>query len=300
MPRIDIRVRRVVAGLTAMLLATAGVVAVEAIAAGACSGGVPRDGQSVLARRRLHRSTRARTRCCRTRRPRAPSRPAARPPSHRARGPVHDHPRLRRNGRLRPACSSTAIRRASWSAATAPTSTGILGITSAGTRIPRSWATSRWCERDGPWQAFPRADWLRLNTNRPTSTRRPSSTRRTSSIPGDASPPTGTVGNGSIYTVDTSATAVADYVEANSDASWEEAQSCLDDIADPIGDVGYPVGVAEDVGSRVVLEELSPDQPNIVDYADIAGTALIQFSPRADPGRLEPSGHPRAGRHDRR
>ena len=46
--------------------------------------------------------------------------------------------------------------------------------------------------------------------------------------------------------------------------------------------------MAEDAGSRVVLAPLSADQPNIVDYADIAGTALIQFSPGPTPGVSNP------------
>ena len=168
-------------------------------------------------------------------------------------------------------------------------STGILEITSAGTSEPTRKGDLKMVARQDLWQAFARSDWLRLNLNRVNADQTPLIDATHQDYPADAAPPTGTVGNGSIYTADTSATAVANYVEANRDASWEEAQSCLGDIADPIEGIGYPVEVRADFGDRVVLEPLSADQPNIVDYADIAGAALIQFSPEgAKPGSSNP------------
>ncbi|MDR7110338.1 choice-of-anchor A domain-containing protein [Microbacterium trichothecenolyticum] len=167
-------------------------------------------------------------------------------------------------------------------------STGILAITSAGTTDPALWGDLKMVQRDGGWQAFTRADWLRLNQNPSNVDQTPLIDATHQQYPADAAPPSGAAGDGSIYTANTSATAVADYVEANRDASWEEASSCFDDIADPTTGVGYHVGVAEDAGDRVVLEELSPDQPNIVDYADIAGASLIQFSPGPTPGVSNP------------
>lgn len=167
-------------------------------------------------------------------------------------------------------------------------STGILAITSAGTTDPALWGDLKMVQRDGGWQAFTRADWLRLNQNPSNVDQTPLIDATHQQYPADAAPPAGAVGNGSIYTANTSDTAVADYVEANRDASWEEASSCFDDIADPTTGVGYPVGVAEDAGDRVVLEELSPDQPNVVDYAAIAGASLIQFSPGPTPGVSNP------------
>ncbi|WP_243075801.1 DUF5979 domain-containing protein [Microbacterium sp. SS28] len=169
-----------------------------------------------------------------------------------------------------------------------PASTGILEITSAGTTEPSLLGALKMVERDGPWRAFERSDWLRLNTNPANVDQTPLIDSTHQQYPADSTPPAGAAGNGSIYTADTSPTAVADYVEANADASWEEAQSCLDDIADPIGGIGYPVEVAEDAGDRVVLAPLSEDQPNIVDYADIAGAALIQFSQGPAPGVSNP------------
>ncbi|WP_176697067.1 DUF5979 domain-containing protein [Microbacterium sp. 3J1] len=169
-----------------------------------------------------------------------------------------------------------------------PDSTGILAITSAGTTEPNRLGALKMVERDGPWQAFSRADWLRLNENPSNPDQTPLIDATHQQYPADAAPPTGAAGGGSIYTVDTSATAVADYVEANRDASWAEAQSCLAEIADPLGDLGFPVGVAERADTRIVLERLSPDQPNVVDYADIAGAALLQFSPGPTPGVSNP------------
>lgn len=167
-------------------------------------------------------------------------------------------------------------------------STGILAITSAGTTDPALWGDLKMVRRDDGWQAFTRADWLRLNQNPSNVDQTPLIDATHQQYPADAAPPAGAVGNGSIYTANTSGTAVADYVEANRDASWEEASSCFDDIADPTTGVGYPVGVAEDAGDRVVLEELSPDQPNVVDYSAIAGASLIQFSPGPTPGVSNP------------
>lgn len=166
-----------------------------------------------------------------------------------------------------------------------PASTGILAITSAGTAEPALLGALKMVERDGPWQAFGRADWLRLNTNPSNVDQTPLIDATHQRYPEHAAPPAGTTGGDSIYTVDTSADAVANYVEANAEASYEAAADCLDGAAT---EVGYPVGVAEDAGARVVLETLSPDKPNIVDYTDIAGTALIQFSPGPTPGVLNP------------
>ena len=104
-------------------------------------------------------------------------------------------------------------------------------------------------------------------------------------------------GNGSIYTANTSATAVADYVEANRDASWEEAAGAVSTTS-PTRSASAIRSASPRTRARVVLEPLSPDQPNVVDYADIAGTALIQFSPGPTPGVVEPAHHPGACGHD--
>lgn len=169
-----------------------------------------------------------------------------------------------------------------------PDSDGILAITSAGTSQPELLGDLKMVERDGPFQPFARADWLRLNTNPANADQTPLIDATHQSYPDDAAPPASAVGGGSIYTSDTAPTAVADYVEAGAEASYEQAAQCFADIADPTSGAGYPVGIAEDAGSRVVLEPLSADQPNVVDYTDIAGAALIQFSPGPQPGVANP------------
>ncbi|BDV32194.1 DUF5979 domain-containing protein [Microbacterium terricola] len=165
-----------------------------------------------------------------------------------------------------------------------PDSTNILAVTSAGTSDPALWGDVKMVQRDGPWQAFGRADWIRLNENPSNADQTPLIDATHQTYPASAAPPSGPAGNTSVYTANTGPTAVADYVEANAEASYDDAASCLDGLST----VGNPVGVAEDAGSRVVLDPLSPDQPNVVDYADIAGTALIQYSPGPTPGAANP------------
>ncbi|MEU1971354.1 DUF5979 domain-containing protein [Microbacterium sp. NPDC019599] len=287
MPRLARPARRIVAGLAAILLATAGVVAVEAATTGPASAAFPETvnpfslagGFTVYGREDVllqNQETEGSIAAGGTATV-APATASQYAIIHVAAGtgdydlPVVDG-------------DPTRLLVGSYSTA----STGILAITSAGTSNPDLWGDLKMVERDGPWQAFARADWLRLNLNPANVDQTPLIDSTHQQYPAHASPPAGATGNDSIYTVNTGPTAVADYVETNADASWAEAQSCLDDIADPTNGVGHPVGVAEDAGSRVVLEELSADQPNIVDYADIAGTALIQFSPGPTPGVANP------------
>ncbi|TDE95747.1 choice-of-anchor A family protein [Occultella glacieicola] len=165
---------------------------------------------------------------------------------------------------------------------------GITAITSAGTSDPSLLGDLKMVERGGPFQPFSRADWLRLNTNPQNPDQTPLMDATHQQYPADAAPPQGATGAGSIYTADTSADAVTSYVEANREASWTESAQCLADVADPLQETGYQVAVAQDFGDRVVLAPLSPDRPNVVDYADIAGTALIQFSPGPEPGVANP------------
>ncbi|GAA5195831.1 DUF5979 domain-containing protein [Microbacterium jejuense] len=157
-------------------------------------------------------------------------------------------------------------------------STGILAITSAGTTDPALFGDLKMVQRNGPWQPFARADWIRLNQNPSNPDQTPLIDATHQQYPASATPPSGSTGGGSIYTANTSSTAVADYVEANRDATWEQATACFADIADPTTGMGYPVTVAEHAGDRVVVGPLSADQPNILDYTDLAGATLIQFS----------------------
>lgn len=169
-----------------------------------------------------------------------------------------------------------------------PASSGILAITSAGTSDRSLQGDLKMVERDGPWQAFGRADWLRLNLNAGNADQTPLIDATHQDYPAHATPPPTAVGNHSIYTAATGPSAVADYVEANAEASYELAKDCLDGVTDPTAGVGYPVGIAEDAGDRVVLEPLSGEQPNVVQYADIAGASLLQFSAGPTPGVPNP------------
>ncbi|UYO96592.1 DUF5979 domain-containing protein [Microbacterium sp. M28] len=165
-----------------------------------------------------------------------------------------------------------------------PDSGGITAITSAGTSDPALQGDLKMVERDGPWEASARGDWLRLNLDASSPDRTPLIDATAQAYPGDAAPPGSSAGNGSIYTADTSSAAVADYVEANAEATYDDATACLAQLPDS----AHQVAVAEDDGDRVVLAPLSPDQVNLVDYADIAGASLIQFSAGPTPGVQNP------------
>ncbi|WP_160426003.1 DUF5979 domain-containing protein [Agromyces seonyuensis] len=168
----------------------------------------------------------------------------------------------------------------------APSSNGILAITSAGTTDPALQGDLKMVQRDGPWQGSDRAGWLRVNPDATQPDLAPIIDATAQIYPDGLTPPAAGVGAGSIYTADTSPDAVAGYVEANAEADYEQAADCLDGLVDG---PGYPVGVAENDGDRVVLEPLSPDQPNVVDYDDIAGATDIQFSPDGPtPGAANP------------
>lgn len=169
-----------------------------------------------------------------------------------------------------------------------PESGGITAITSAGTSESALFGDLKLVTQDGPFEAFARADWLRLGTDptRPDQTPLIDATHQR--FPDDAAPPSGSAGDGSIYTVNTGPTAVAEYVEAQREASWSQASQCFADIADPTLPYGNPVAVAESLGDRVVLEPLRDDRPNVVDYADIAGAALVQFSAGPEPSVTNP------------
>ncbi|WP_243231734.1 DUF5979 domain-containing protein [Microbacterium sp. CIAB417] len=165
-----------------------------------------------------------------------------------------------------------------------PASGGITAITNAGTSDAALQGDLKMVERDGPWRASARGDWLRLNLDPGSPDQTPIIDATAQSYPEDADPPASASGDGSIYTADTSETAVADYVEANAEAGYDDAAACLAGLPDS----AHPVAVAEDDGDRVVLAPLSPDQVNVVDYADIAGARLIQFSPGPTPGAQNP------------
>lgn len=170
----------------------------------------------------------------------------------------------------------------------ATASTGILAITSAGTSDPSLQGDLKLVDRTGPFQPFARADWTRLNTNPSNVDQTPLIDATHQQYPASAAPPAGSVGGGSIYTANTGSTAVADYVEANADASWADTDACLADLPT----TGAPVTINTSASAppdRVVLNPLSADQVNVLDYDDLpTGTRLLQFSPGPTPGAANP------------
>ena len=169
-----------------------------------------------------------------------------------------------------------------------PTSEGIIGVTSAGTTEPALLGDMKVVERSGPFTPFARGNFLRYGTDPTNPDREPLIEATHQQFPQDAAFPAGAAGNGSIYTVDTSAQAVASYVERNRQATYTDAASCLAGVADPTLGVGNRVTVAQDAGDRVVLSPLSGSQPNVIDYAAVSKASLIQFSPGQTPGVLNP------------
>lgn len=167
-------------------------------------------------------------------------------------------------------------------------STGILQITSAGTSDPALQGDLKLVERDGPFQPFARADFIRLNTNPSSVDQTPLIDATHQRYPADAAPPAGATGDGSIYTTNTGGSAVADYVEANQQANWADAQSCLADLPT----TGFDASVNTSASAppdRVVLNPLSADQVNVLDYSELpTGTKLIQFSEGPTPGVANP------------
>ena len=87
---------------------------------------------------------------------------------------------------------------------------GILYISSGGTSEPSLLGDLKLVERDNPWQYAPRGDWLRLNPNSASPDQEPVIDAVHQVYPDDSEPPAGSAGDGSIYTVDTSADAVAE------------------------------------------------------------------------------------------
>ncbi|GAA1834927.1 DUF5979 domain-containing protein [Agromyces salentinus] len=169
------------------------------------------------------------------------------------------------------------------------TNSGRVEITNAGATQPSQFGDLKIVDRTTPFVTFTRASWLRYALEQGTDTP-PLIDARDQVHPADSVPPTSADGDGSIYTYATgedTASIVASYVEANAQADEGEIDQCLIDVVDPDNLIGYPVEIAEDAGDRVVLGTLSPDQPNVVQYADIEGARLLQFSD-GTPGPANP------------
>lgn len=167
-------------------------------------------------------------------------------------------------------------------------STGILAITSAGTSDPTLFGDLKLVDRESPFEPFARADWVRLNTNPSNVDQTPLIDATHQQYPASTIAPAGGSGGGSIYTADTSPTAVADYVEANAEASWADAAACLADLPTTAAEVTVDTS-ASAPPDRVVLNPLSADQVNVLDYSTLpASTRLLQFSPGPTPGVANP------------
>ncbi|ANJ26656.1 collagen-binding domain-containing protein [Agromyces aureus] len=162
-------------------------------------------------------------------------------------------------------------------------------ITSLGATQPSQIGDLKIVDRAAPFVSFTRGSWLRYARTAGTDDP-PLIDAQNQVYPDDATPPATSAGDGSIFTYATGAdrqAVVADYVEASADANADEIAQCFADVVDPTQLVGHPVEILEDTGDRIVLGPLSPDQPNVLEYADIAGATLLQFSDGV-PGPLNP------------
>ncbi|KQM83150.1 hypothetical protein ASE68_07830 [Agromyces sp. Leaf222] len=162
-------------------------------------------------------------------------------------------------------------------------------ITSRGATQPSQVGDLKVVDRAAPFISFERGSWLRYA--RAVGIDDPPLIDALNQVyPDDSTPPASSAGGGSIFTYETGAdtrSVVADYVQASADANEDEIAQCFAEVIDPDELVGHPVEILEDVGDRIVLGPLSPDQPNVLQYADIEGAKLLQFSD-GTPGPLNP------------
>lgn len=168
------------------------------------------------------------------------------------------------------------------------TNVGQVNITSAGATTPENVGALKMVDRDlGPYETSARGeDWVRVS--QPGSAP-PLIDATAQQYPADAEPPSGD--NTSIFTEQTGDTqdVVADYVQADQDATTDESAECLATLTDPTSQDAHQVTVAEDAGDRKVLSPLASDRPNVVPYELVAGANLLQFSPgSAVPGQQNP------------
>lgn len=166
---------------------------------------------------------------------------------------------------------------------------GRVQLSNVGATEPSQVGDLKIVDRGAPFVSFTRGDWLRYARTTGTDDP-PLIDAQNQDYPDDSTPPTSSAGDGSIFTYETGAdtrSVVADYVEAGADANEDEIDQCFADIDDPTVPVGHPVEILAEIGDRIVLGPLSPDQPNVLQYADIEGAKLLQFSD-GTPGPLNP------------
>lgn len=162
-------------------------------------------------------------------------------------------------------------------------------ITDVGATQPSQVGDLKIVDRSAPFVSFTRGDWLRYARTNGTDSP-PLIDAQNQVYPDHSTPPETSDGGDSIFTYQTgddTRSVVADYVEMSADANAEEIAQCFAGVIDPTQLIGHPVEILEDVGDRIVLGELAPDRPNVLQYADIEGTRLLQFSD-GTPGPLNP------------
>ena len=162
-----------------------------------------------------------------------------------------------------------------------PTNVGQIEITNAGATAASQRGDFKVVTRGGGFGTVQRGSWVRYG---PQANPNAVPLIDAENQPYNATttnPPTTSAGNGSIFTYQTgadTASVVADYVEANAQADAGGIEQCLGGLADPSTGLAHQVTISENVGDRIVLGPLATDQPNVVNYSDISGAGLVQFS----------------------
>lgn len=132
-------------------------------------------------------------------------------------------------------------------------------------------------ERGAPFSARERAGWVRYSTD--------AATEQGPLI--DATNQLWPAAAASIYTAEPDSS-VAGYVAASVQADYPGMAACLGVLTSTSGDTAHHLTVAEDNGGRTVLSELDDSKPNVIDYAAIAGTSLLQFRGTTTLGAANP------------
>ncbi|GAB3393313.1 hypothetical protein GCM10027568_22170 [Humibacter soli] len=160
---------------------------------------------------------------------------------------------------------------------------GRINITNAGATEPSQIGDLKVVERNTLFTSFARGGFLRYGLNPADADAPPLIDSQNQTYPADATPPTTSAGNGSIFTYNTTAggtsteDVVADYVGRNAQASMDQVAQCLANIPAP-GGTGHQLTAVDAGGGRFVLSELTPGVPNYIDYTDLIGADKIQFA----------------------
>ncbi|WP_165962729.1 collagen-binding domain-containing protein [Occultella glacieicola] len=134
--------------------------------------------------------------------------------------------------------------------------------------------------QDSPFGYEERGGWIRYRLAGAEADQPPLIDARGQAWPGDA--------ESAAAQLTTAEPTVATYVESQMSWTYDEAARCLADVTDPDTGLANHVAVAEDTGDRVVLEPLAADRVNVVNYGDLVGAGVIQFSGGVTPGVTNP------------